>query len=412
MEDKKLNRREFIKTAAGAGLASAIASGAVLAAAIDANKPADANKPDKQKEKYPQVPMRKFGRFDKLVPALALGMMFDTVENQIVLHKAYQWGVNFWDTAHGYAGGKSEEGIGKFLAKYPERRKDLFIVSKASGARTSDERDERLKTSFERMNTDYVDLYYGVHGLQDPADLNDELKNWAAKAKAEGKIKYFGFSTHKNMAECLMAASKLDWIDAIMPVYNYRLIQDPKLNAGIEACSKAGIALIAMKIQAYTAESENEKTIHQQFISKGFTDAQAKIKAVLQDERICCACVGMKNVATVTSNVAAVLDKTNLSKEDLNFLGSYAKQTCTGYCAACGMCDLAVSQMPYVSDVMRSMMYHNNYGDSALAKETFMQVASKISSPISSFDYSRAEAICPNKIAIADMMAKAEKLLA
>ncbi|MDD5134487.1 MAG: aldo/keto reductase [Phycisphaerae bacterium] len=412
MEDKKLNRREFIKTAAGAGLASAIASGTVLAAAIDANKPSDANKPNKQKEKYPQVPMRKLGRSNKLIPALSLGIMFDAVENQIVLHKAYQWGVTYWDTSHGYAGGKSEEGIGKFLAKYPNRRKDLFIVSKASGARTSQERDERLKTSFERMNTDYVDLYYGVHGLQDPADLNDNLKNWAAKAKAEGKIKYFGFSTHKNMAECLKAASKCDWIDAIMTSYNYRLIQDTKLNAGIEACSKAGIALIAMKIQAYTAESENEKTMHQRFIVKGFSDAQAKIKAVLQDKRICCACVGMKNVATVTSNVAAVLDKTDLSKEDLNFLDSYAKQTCTGYCAACGLCDLAVPQMPYVSDVMRSMMYHNNYGDTALAKETFMQVASKVSSSISSFDYSRAEAVCPNKIAIADMMAKAEKLLA
>ena len=414
MKNKTLNRRDFLRTAAGAGIASAFAAGAgiSIASAIDPNRPADTNEPNKPVEKYPQVPMRKLGRADKLVSALSLGVMFDAVENQIVLHKAYQWGITYWDTAHGYAGGKSEEGIGKYLTKKPQHRKDLFIVTKASGASDSASRTDRLQTSFKRMNTDYVDLYYGVHGLQDPADLNDDLKNWAADAKAKGLIKYFGFSTHSNMAECMMAASKLDWIDAIMPSYNYRLLQNPEFVTAVEACNKAGIAIIAMKTQGKKMDVDSGKELYQHFMSKGFSEGQAKIKVTLQDNRICSACVRMENIATITQNVAAVLDKTQLSKSDVEFLGDYAKATCSEYCSACGLCESAVPQMSYVSNVMRSLMYHNNYGDVALARETFSDAISKLSAPLGSFDYSRAESVCPNKIAIGKMMKEAEKLFA
>jgi predicted aldo/keto reductase-like oxidoreductase len=413
MKNKPINRREFLKTTASAGFASAIAAGSVLAAIADVNKPAEPNRATNAKETYPQVPTRLLGRANIPVPVLSFGAMFDIVENQLLLHKTLQWGVNYWDTAYGYAGGNSETGIGQFLAKNPERRKGIFIVTKASGANDAVSRTELLQTSLRRMNTNYIDLYYGVHALSNPAQLTDELKQWAANAKAKGLIKYFGFSTHKNMTECLLAASKLDWIDAIMTSYNYRLMKDANLSAAVDACHKAGIALIAMKIQGLSAESEDEKTLEQHFISKGFTQGQAKIKAVLQDERICSACVTMKSVATLTSNVAAVLDKTELSQNDLDFMDSYAKQTCSGYCAGCAnLCAAAAPQMPYISDVLRSLMYYRKYGNAGLAKEVFAEVAGRVNGPINGFDYRLAEKVCPNKIGIGILMKEAARLLA
>ena len=413
MENKPMNRRQFLKTTAGAGIVSAIASGSVLAAVVDANKPSEPNKPAEKKETYPQVPTRLLGRTKIPVPILSFGAMFDIVENQILLYKTLQWGVNYWDTALGYAGGNSETGIGQFLAKNPDRRKEIFIVTKASGAKDAASRTKCLQTSLQRMNTNYIDLYYGVHALSDPAGLTDELKQWAADAKAKGQIKYFGFSTHSNMAACLMAASKLDWIDAIMTSYNYRLMQDANLSAAIDACHKAGIALIAMKTQALKSDTKDSNSLDNYFIQKGFSEGQAKIKVVLQDERICSACVGMKNVATLTSNVAAVLDKTELTQSDLEFMDAYAKQTCSGYCAGCSnLCAAAAPQMPYINDVMRSLMYHHKYGDTGLAKEVFGQVCRQVAGPISGFDYRSAEKVCPNGIPIASLMRDAEKLLA
>jgi hypothetical protein len=338
--------------------------------------------------------------------------MFDIVDNQILLYKCLQWGVNYWDTAAGYAGGNSEIGIGQFFAKNSQKRKEIFLVTKASGANDAASRTEKLQTSFKRMNTNYIDLYYGVHSMTDPAQLTDELKQWAADAKAKGLIKYFGFSTHQNMAACLMAASKCDWIDAIMLLYNFRVMQDPQLTAAIEVCNKAGIALIAMKTQALRRTAENDASISKQFIEKGFTEGQAKIKTVLQDNQICSACVGMTNVSYLTLAVAAALDKTQLSQSDLQFMDNYAKETADSYCTGCKVCAAAVPQMPYVSDVMRSLMYHNSYGNKVLAKEVYANAARRVNCSIGSIDYAAAEAVCPNGNKIGKWMAEAEQLLA
>lgn len=405
-----MNRRDFFKNAAGAGIAAAITSSSAFAAAIDANAPVEPNKP--AQTAFPKVSSRKLGKADISVPVLGIGMMYDTTETQIVLHKALQWGVSLWDTSHGYANGKSEEGLGIFFAKNPEKRKDVFLVSKASGAHDSASRTEKLQTSFKRMNTNYIDLYYGVHGLDNPADLNDDLKQWAADAKAKGLIKYFGFSTHRNITACLLAASKCDWIDAIMPSYNFRLMQDPQFMAAIDACRAAGIAIIAMKVQGGRSDDKDEKPLDRHFLDKGFTEGQAKIKTILQDDRICCACLGMKNVAMLTSNVAAVLDKTELTQTDLNYMSEYASQTCSGYCTACGICSAAVPQMPYVSDVMRSLMYQRKYGDTKMAKQLFAEVRSKTNVKIGSIDYTAAENICPNRNKIGKLMLEAEKMFA
>jgi len=59
--------------------------------------------------------------------------------------------------------------------------------------------------------------------------ITDEVKVWAEKAKAEGKIRFFGFSAHKNMENSLLAAAKLGWIDGIMMSYNYRLMVKNKM---------------------------------------------------------------------------------------------------------------------------------------------------------------------------------------
>ena len=80
--------------------------------------------------------------------------------------------------------------------------------------------------------------------------LTKAVKAWAEKAKADGKIRFFGFSTHKNMEASLLEGAKLGWIDGIMTTYNYRLMNTDDMKRAVEACTKAGIGLTAMKTQA------------------------------------------------------------------------------------------------------------------------------------------------------------------
>ena len=412
-KQNKIDRRNFLKAMGAAGLGSVVTPAKIKAGP---NEPATEKT---QQPELPQVPKRKLGKTGIEVPCLALGTMFDVGENQIVLIKALQWGVSYWDTAYGYSGGNSELGIGKFISRNPEMRKDLFIVTKASNARKEPtpqaivkKVEERLQASLKRMNTNYIDLYYGVHGLSDPAQLNDELRRWVEDAKKRKLIRFFGFSTHRNMAQCLEAAAKLDWIDVVMTSYNFRLMQDAEMQAAVDACHKAGIGVIAMKTQGKEIQTEDDKKLTEHFLKKGFTKGQAKLKAVLEDKRITTACVGRDNIAHLTLNIAAALDKTEITQADMEVFKQYANATCTGYCAGCAdICDAALPDTPYVSDIMRYLMYYNSYGDRQHAKELFAQIPGSVRDKLLATDYSPAEARCPQRIPIAKAVAEAVRKL-
>lgn len=418
-EDNKIDRRGFLKTAGAAGLSSILSSAELRAGLADSNA---SDKPTKSEP--PELPRRKLGRTGIDVQVLALGGEFDFLNNQTMLQKALDWGVYYWDTAHFYARGDSERGIGKFLAKNPQVRKKLFIATKASGATNADEIEQRLQMSLKRMNIDYIDLYYGVHMISDPARFTNELMQWAEKAKKRKVIRFFGVSTHKNMAECLAAAAKLDWIDAVMTSYNFRLMQDTKLQAAINACHKAGTGLIAMKVQGHGStahwldprcdiETAEDKKLVEHFLKRGLTKGQAKIKVVLEDERFSSACVGMEDVGILTSNVAAVLDKTKLSRTDFYIFKEYAQATCREYCAGCAnICGPAVPDVPCISEIMRYLMYHNSYGRKDEAKEFFAQIPASVRKKLLKIDYSPAEDRCPQHLPITKLITEAATELA
>ncbi|MBN2455352.1 MAG: aldo/keto reductase [Sedimentisphaerales bacterium] len=419
-QENKINRRSFLKkTGASALIPTLSGVEAVFGSEKEPNKPiGSGSKEDKkpQKPTHQKIPTRKLGKTGIEVPALVLGAAFDIPQDQIILRRAIQSGLTYWDTAHVYRNGNSELGIGQFLSKNPELRKQLFIATKASGAKTPGEVEERLQTSFKRMNTNYIDLYYGVHAMSDPAQLTDEIKQWAQDAKKRKLIRFFGFTNHSNTAQCLMAASKLDWIDAIMTTYNFRLMQDTELQAAIDACHKAGIALIAMKVQGHrqkNIETEQDKKLTQHFIQRGFTQGQAKTKAVFADERFSSLCIGMSSVAVLTSNIEAVLDKKKLSEADTATLKEYAEVTRNTYCAGCSrICNSALPETPCISEIMRYLMYYNSYGQRERATALFAQIPASMRERLRGNDYSIAEAKCPNHLPIARLVKEAVAKLA
>ena len=404
-----------MKTMGAVGLGSVLASTRINADPNDSKVTDPNTSKEPQKHKYPQVPRRKLGKTGIEVPCLSLGT--NRLDNQIILRNTLKWGVDYWDTANSYVGGNSELNIGQFFSKNPQERKSLFIVTKASSAKNVENIEKRLQTSLKRMNTKYIDLYYGVHGLSDPAQLTDELKQWVKNAKKRGLIRLFGFSTHSNMARNLTAAAKLDWIDAIMTSYNFRLMQDDKIQAALDACYKAGIGLVAMKSlglrTGHKIETEADKKVTGHFLQQGFTEVQAAIKAVLADERISSACVGMRSITEITSNVDAVLDKKKLTQADLGILAQYARTTCSGYCAGCAdVCDSALPRMSCVSDIMRYLMYYNSYGQHDKARELFAEIPVRPRNKLLTTDYRLAEARCPQHLPIRKLVAEAVRKLA
>jgi predicted aldo/keto reductase-like oxidoreductase len=408
-KEKDLSRRNFLKAAGAVGIGSLL-----NATGTWAGKPGLVSE---RRPGHPLVPTRPFGKTGVDVSILSVGGIFDITSNQLVMHQALEWGATYWDTATSYVGGKSEIGIGMYLEKHPEARKRIFLVTK-SGASSASGMTKHLNRSFERMRTDYIDLFF-MHGISSIQAADDEMKAWAEKAKSSGKIRFFGFSTHSNMEECLLPAAKLGWIDGIMMTYNYRLMNTDKMKAAVDACARAGIGLTAMKTQARSfwasvgKESDISKRLIDPFTTKGFTEGQAKLKAVWENPQIASICSEMPNMTLLKSNIAAALDRTKLSAADVELLEEHARTTCADYCTGCThICESLYAGEAPIGDVMRYLMYYHSYGESDRARELFAELPSKIRRRIPTLDYSVAERKCPQGIPIGRLMRKAHTILA
>jgi hypothetical protein len=407
-KERGFSRRDFLRTAGAAGIGSLLTTRGSLA-----GKPGQFAK---KKSEHSLVPMRPFGKTGVDVSILSLGGIFDITSNQLVLRQALNRGVTYWDTATSYVGGKSEIGIGKYFEKYPEARKKVFLVTK-SGASSPRGLTKHLNRSLDRMKTDYIDLYF-MHAVSDIGEVDDEMKAWAEKAKSAEKIRFFGFSTHSNMEACLLGAAKLNWIDGIMMTYNYRLMHTDRMRAAVDACAKAGIGLTAMKTQAgsvwHRVGKENQAALRltERFMKRGFTEEQAKLKAVWENPNIASICSQMANLTILMSNVAAALDRTKLSVDEMDLLKHYARETSPGYCAGCShICEPACADHVPIGDTMRYLMYYNSYNDRDRARKLFAMVPGQTRKRMATLDYSLAERRCPQGIPIGKLIREAVEIL-
>jgi aryl-alcohol dehydrogenase-like predicted oxidoreductase len=122
----------------------------------------------------------------------------DTETARAMVHRAFDAGVNFFDTADGYSNGEAEKYLGDFLA---EKRKDVVVATKV-GFRAGTPITqaglsrrhifEACETSLKKLNTDWIDLYI-VHKVDAYTPLEETLDALNDLVRA-GKVRYIGFS--------------------------------------------------------------------------------------------------------------------------------------------------------------------------------------------------------------------------
>jgi hypothetical protein len=406
-----LSRREFIKTGSVAGISSILAATGAIA------------RPDSRLENansaLKTVPTRPFGKSGEKVSILALGGD-GNFWNRLMMRQAIKWGVTFWDTWDSdrpAGGGISQSGVGKYFEEFPDDRKKVFIMSKTDDF-DPESLTGSLNKSLKEMDVDHIDFFV-IHSVWNVKNLNPKIRAWVDKAKSEGKIRYFGLSSHRNMEDVMFGAAKLGWIDGVMVTYNYRVMHSAHMKQAVRACREAGIALIAMKTQAASnwhdmgRETESAKKLADAFIKKGYTLPQVKLKAVWQNSYITSITSMMMNMTILKANVEAALDRTKLSIEEQELFKKYARETASDYCAGCGeICESALSYCVPVSDVMRYLMYASNYEDKERGSLLFKQIPQEVHRRLVTTDYSPAETRCPQNMPIARLMKKAVDIFA
>ena len=155
-----------------------------------------------------------------------------------ILRKAYDNGIDFFDTARAYT--DSEEKIGRALS---DVRSDIFIASKTM-AQDAEKMWEDLETTLENLRTDYLDLYQ-FHNLPfcpKPGD-GTGLYEAAMKAKEKGMIRHLGITNHR--LAVAKEAIESDLYETLQFPFSY--LADEREIELVRMCKEHDMGFICMK---------------------------------------------------------------------------------------------------------------------------------------------------------------------
>ena len=161
------------------------------------------------------------------------------------------------------------------------------------------------------------------------------------------------------------------------------------------------------------SETDEAEKMTDRLLEKGYTAEQAKLRAVWENPHIASICSAMPNMTILQANVAAALNKKNLSAGDRQRLEIYARQTAPGYCAGCAdICESCVDADIPISDIMRNLMYENAYGKPELSVGYLKKIAPAMGRQLLVTDFSKAERRCPQNMPITKLMREASEKFA
>jgi len=355
------SRRHFLKTSLTLPVALAAGPAIMTQAVSAADAPAPATG-------GAVLPKRQLGKTDRQVTMLCMGGMEQALSPDYI-DIAWSMGIRYFDSADCYLGGKSEKIFGAWLAKYPERRKEIFLVSKDHPHQGPQQLLEMIDRRLDACGTKYLDAFY-IHGIgtreygEDSVNWpkSDEFKKTAETLKSSGKVKMVGFSFHDGrLNDYLNAAAQGGFIDIVMLKYTPFFTQGDAFDQALDAAHKAGIALVAMKTMRNTGDVPKRVP---EFDKLGLTTHQAVLHAVWSDPRISVVCNQLDNVGQMENSVGAALSyKTPLKTAQVNRLKELVLAGRRTMCPGCPSCDAfaATSELALL-DIARFVTYYEQDG--------------------------------------------------
>ncbi len=272
----------------------------------------------------------------------------DKAEKEIL--KAYELGVNYFDTAYVYPG--SEVCLGTILARnnlrdkvYIAAKLPQYLIGKASAI------DRYFEEELSRLQTDYID-YYLMHMLTDIQGW-ENLKNlgiedWIQKKKESGAIRNIGFSFHGTTEMFRRILDDYDW-DFCQIQYNYMDEASQAGREGLMAAAEKGIPVIIMEPLrggklVHMLPDEAKKLIAAD--EKHRSPAELGFRWLWNQPEVTCVLSGMNSLAMVEENcrVASEVQIGEFTESDeqliiriKNSIRSHMKIGCTEcrYCMPC-----------------------------------------------------------------------------
>jgi predicted aldo/keto reductase-like oxidoreductase len=403
-EQRGIDRRQFLRSGALAGLSVGLLPWSASAAA---------ETPGIQR----QV---RLGRTDLRVSDIGFGSS-RLKGDEALVHHALERGITYFDTAAGYTGGRSEETLGRALQG---RRDGVSLVSKVKTTPTSrrDDLMQALEGSLRRLRTDRLDVYFS-HAVNDVARLqNAEWPEFLGRAREQGKIRFAGLSGHGGrLVECLDFALDHDLVDVVLVAYNFGqdpafyerltgrfdfVARQPDLPRVLARARQQDVGVVAMK--TLMGAKLNDLGPYQM---GGASFAQAAFRWVLSSPHVDSLIVTMKTPAAIDDYVGAS-GWTPPGPQDVGLLRQHLEGRGHEQCRyGCSACADACPHLVSIPDVLRSRMYLEDYADPELAADTYARLDSRAAACLDCS--SRAcLAACPYGIPISDLTQRVHRALA
>ena len=342
---------------------------------------------------------RTLGKTGLKVTTVGFGCMITS--DPSVIARAADVGINYFDSARGYQSGNNERMVGAALKG---KRKSVVLSTKTI-AKDRQTAEQHLETSLKELGTDYIDIWY-LHNRASMADVPDELFEAQQAAKKAGKVRFVGVSTHSGQATLIPALVAAGKVDVILSAYNFSL--DPAITQAINAASKAGVGIVAMKVMAggFRSVKEGEKTYE---TLKKPGALLAALKWVISNPSVGTTIPSMTDMDQLDENLKAMSQP--LSDGERKALSAHLDFIRPLYCRTCGSCAGACPQGLPVADILRYLMYAEGYGQFALGREHFLQLSAQHQA-VRCEDCAGCTIQCPNGVSVRKRLARAQEVFA
>lgn len=372
---------------------------------------------------------RTFGRLDWRPSALGLGAMrlptiggnsasIDEEHATQMIHYALDHGVNYIDTAYGYHEGESERFLGRVL-RGPYRDKARLATKLPCWlVKARSDFDRLFEEQRARLGREAVEFYL-LHGLDREtwAQVRDlGVLDWAERAKADGRIGFFGFSFHDEYPVFQEIVDAYEGWDFCQIQYNYMDVDYQAGERGLRYAAERGLGVVVMEPLRGGLLARPPAPVARVFAQsqEGWTPAEWALHWLWDQPEVSVVLSGMSTLGQVVENVAsascsgpgtlgprrrAVIDQAR------NAYRSLRPIPCTG-CGYCLPCPAGVA-IPQVLDLgNRAVMYCDVDG----ARLEYLMLAEGERADRCTA-CGQCEERCPQHIPVSDWLRRAHNLL-
>ncbi len=266
-----------------------------------------------------------------------------------ILQKAYDGGINFFDSARGYT--DSEQKIG--LALSPVRQQ--VIIATKSGAQDKETLHKHLAESLAMLQTDYIDIYQFHNPAKVPMP-GDELYEEMRKLKQSGVIRFIGVTCHR-LDNALLAARSGQYDTVQYPLSYLSSDNDMALS---EACKENDVGLIAMKA-----------------LSGGLITSAPAAFAFLRQYANVLPIWGIQRMEELMEFLALEQNPPELGGELKKIIDHDRQELAGSFCRGCGYCQPCPAGIPIFSAARISLLLRRAPYRQFLTKE-FQQAMERV----------------------------------